>query len=169
MFPFSNTRWFQNYSMRWRIFTSEDLVKLYECCYYVSLLDSNFRQTASNDWHNKLYHYDGTFSQLFPIVLVYSLKWYFFSRNEIYLAIKFLSVWYIVSNMAENGHFCNFRLGYLEILSCWENLKNGFVLSRTKSFGVTYPGLWVQKRFHFCRPVSLKSNSIYLYSKYSQI
>ena len=49
-------------SIRWRIFTSEDSVKWYECCYYVSLLDSNFRQTASYDWHNKLYHYDGTFS-----------------------------------------------------------------------------------------------------------
>ena len=38
------------------------------------------------------YHYDGTFSQLFPIVLVYSLKWYF-SRNVIHSAIKFLSVY----------------------------------------------------------------------------
>ena len=81
-------------SIRWRrLFTSEDSVKWYECCYYVSLLDSNFRQTVSNDWHNKLYHYDGTFSQLFPIVLVYSLKWYFFSQKVIYLAIKFLSVY----------------------------------------------------------------------------
>ena len=77
-------------SIRWRIFTSEDSVKYYECCYYVSLLDSNFRQTTSNDWHNKLYHYDGTFSQLFPIVLVYSLKWYLFSRNVIHLAIKYV-------------------------------------------------------------------------------
>ena len=50
------------------------------------------RQTASNDWHNKLYHYDGTFSQVFSIVLVYSLKYYFFSRKVIHLAIKFLSV-----------------------------------------------------------------------------
>ena len=32
------------------------------------------RQTASNDWHNKLYNYDGTFQQLCPIVQVYSLK-----------------------------------------------------------------------------------------------
>ena len=56
------------------MFTSEDSVKWYEYCYYVSLLDSNFRQTENNDYHNKLYHYDGTFSQLFPIVLVYSLK-----------------------------------------------------------------------------------------------
>ena len=76
------------------IFKSEDSVKWYECCYYVSLLDSNLRQTASNDWHNKLYHYDGIFSQLFPIVLVYSLKWYFFSRNVIHVAFKFLSVYY---------------------------------------------------------------------------
>ena len=72
--------------------TSEDSLKWYECYYYVSLLDSNFRQTASNDWHNKLYHYDGTFSELFSIVLLYSLNWYFFSRNVIHLAIKFLSV-----------------------------------------------------------------------------
>ena len=79
-------------SIQWRIFTSEDSVKWYECCYYVSFLDSNFRQTASNNWHNKLYHYDGTFSQLFPIVLVYSLKWYFLSRNVIHLAIKFLFI-----------------------------------------------------------------------------
>ena len=27
--------------------------------------------------------------------------------------------------MAEKGHFCTFRLGYLEILSGWENLENG--------------------------------------------
>ena len=55
-------------SIQWRIFTSEDSVKWYECCYYVSLLDSNLKQTTSNDWHNKLYHYDGTLSQLFPIL-----------------------------------------------------------------------------------------------------
>ena len=61
------------------MFTSEDSLKWYECCYNVSLLDSNFRPTASNDWHNKLYHYDGTLPKLFPIVLIYSLKWYFFS------------------------------------------------------------------------------------------
>ena len=70
-----------------------ELKKLFsECCYYVSL-DSNFRQTTSNDFHNKLYHYDGIFSQLFPIVLVCSLKWYFFSRYVIHLAIKFLPVY----------------------------------------------------------------------------
>ena len=50
------------------------------------------RQTTSNDWYNKLYHYDWTFSQLFSIVLIYFLKWYF-SRNVIHLAIKFLSVY----------------------------------------------------------------------------
>ena len=61
-------------SIRWRIFTLENLVKWYEFCYYVSLLDSNFRQTASNDWHNKLYHYNGTFSNssglLYKMVLL---------------------------------------------------------------------------------------------------
>ena len=79
--------------IRWRIFTSEDSVKWYEWCNYVSLLDLNFRHTASNDWHNKLHHYDRTFSQFFPIVLVYSLKWYLFLRNVIHAAIKFLSVY----------------------------------------------------------------------------
>ena len=49
-------------SVRWHLFTLEDSVKWYECYYYVLLLDSNFRQTASYDWHNKLCHYDGTFS-----------------------------------------------------------------------------------------------------------
>ena len=78
-------------SIRWCIFTPEESVKRYECCHYVLLLDSNSRQTVSNDLHDEPYHYDGTFSQLFPIVLVYSLRWYFFSRNVIYLDMKFLS------------------------------------------------------------------------------
>ena len=75
MFPFSNLRWFQNSALYddVGIFKSEDSVKWYECCQYVSLLD-----------------YDGTFSQ--PMVLVYSLKWYFSSRNVIHLSIK-LSVY----------------------------------------------------------------------------
>ena len=85
----------------WFVFLNSTVVEIWECSkvkhthHRWSKFSSMFpfsRQTASDDWHNKLYHYDGTFSQLLPIVLVYSLKWYFFSRNVIHLAIKFLSV-----------------------------------------------------------------------------
>ena len=51
------------------------------------------RQTANNDWQNKLNHYDKNFSQLFQIVPVYPLKWYIFSRNVIHLFIKFFSMY----------------------------------------------------------------------------
>ena len=56
---------------------------------------------------------------------------------------------YIVSNVAKKGHFCTFRLEYLEIVTYRKNLDNGFVFRTLKYFLQTYPGLWVKKKFIF--------------------
>ena len=42
--------------------------------------------------------------------------------------------------MTEKGHFCTFRLGYLEILTYRKNLENRFVFRTSKSFEVPVIG-----------------------------
>ena len=56
------------------------------------------------------------------------------------------SLYYIVSNMALKGNFFTFRYGYLKIITYRKHLDNGFIFRTSKSFEVTYFGLWLPKK-----------------------